>query len=345
MPRLEDRLLKSVVYLFRTPAGAEDGAPGGSGFLVGVPTRVQGQVYVFAVTNRHVAERCPIIRVAGPPLDGRMFTREWGREDHLGWVSHAGDDLAVTPIGFAPADCRDYRFDYVPREWFVTPENFTEASDDYYAPEPRTWPFGTGDEVVMVGRYIGYDGAHENRPAARFGNIAIQPPVPIPHPFGIDQLSFVVECRSVSGFSGSPVFVYRSAAGWGGGRAPIGSTADPQPQGTYKATLPRLLGIDWGNLDRTDHNNYVIDWAEDDQPRQPSGMLVAVPAWHLAQLLDSKEVDKLKRADEAEVARRAKGVSLDFEPADPSEFVQFQALTRRLLAVPKKELDDERGKS
>ncbi len=107
--------------------------------------------------------------------------------------------------------------DYVPREWFVTPENFTRATYDVaqamregrpleHAPldyewehQPLGWPFGPGEEVVMLGRFPGYDGAQENKPAARFGNLAMGTTVPIEHPWRFTQESFLVECRSVSG--------------------------------------------------------------------------------------------------------------------------------------------------
>ena len=41
MPRIEDRLLKSVIYLYKSKEDAEGGAPGGSGFLVGEPCAIR----------------------------------------------------------------------------------------------------------------------------------------------------------------------------------------------------------------------------------------------------------------------------------------------------------------
>jgi hypothetical protein len=66
-----------------------------------------------------------------------------------------------------------------------------------------------GEEVVMLGRFLGYDGADENKPSARFGHLAMAATVPINHPWGFTQSSFLIECRFVSGFSGSPIFIYR----------------------------------------------------------------------------------------------------------------------------------------
>jgi hypothetical protein len=50
-----------------------------------------------------------------------------------------------------------------------------------------------GEEVVMLGRFLGYDGMDENKPAARFGHLAMAQPVPIKHPWGFAQPSFLIE--------------------------------------------------------------------------------------------------------------------------------------------------------
>jgi hypothetical protein len=348
VPRIEDRLLKAVIYLYESEGAADSGAPGGSGFLVGEPCAIPEAVFLFAVTNAHVAKPCPVVRTAGP-RDKRVFLRK-----ESDWYRHPEqDDVVVTPIGFAPKDARDFYLDYVPRDWFVTPENFTLASHDVndararglpvVAPElgyewphqPIGWPFGPGEEVVMLGRFLGYDGTDENKPAARFGHLAMSSTVPIKHPWGFTQSSFLVECRSVTGFSGSPIFIYRVQTTVAAGLLAIGSDRGGKD-------APRLLGLDWGNLDRVGRNDYAIDWTEADAaasfPRR-SGMMVAVPAWRLAELLDSEEVQDVKRKAEDESAKASEGVNLDFEL---SEFDQFESLARKLVAVPKKELDEKR---
>ncbi len=162
MPRIEDRLLKSVIYLYKSREDAESGAPGGSGFLVGEQCAIPEAVFLFAVTNAHVARSCPVMRTAGRAADKRVIVRK-----ESDWYRHPDqDDVVVTPIGFAPKDARDFYLDYVPREWFVTPENFSRAIHDVndippgneaHAPlgyewehQPLGWPFGPGEEVVMA---------------------------------------------------------------------------------------------------------------------------------------------------------------------------------------------------
>lgn len=78
---------------------------------------------------------CPVIRSAGPP-HRLVFVRkesDWHRRPD-------GDDVVVTPIGFAPKDARDFYLDYVPREWFVTRENFSNATHDVSDAEAKGLP-------------------------------------------------------------------------------------------------------------------------------------------------------------------------------------------------------------
>jgi hypothetical protein len=114
VPRVEDRLLKAVIYLYESEDAANSGAPGGSGCLVGEPCAIPEAVFLFAVTNAHVAKICPVVRTAGP-RDRRVYVRK-----ESDWQRHSdGDDVVVTPIGLAPKDARDFYLDYVPREWFA----------------------------------------------------------------------------------------------------------------------------------------------------------------------------------------------------------------------------------
>jgi hypothetical protein len=330
LPRIEDRLLNSVVYLYANKDDAESGEPGASGFLVGEPCALPNTVLLFAVTNVHVIEHCPVVRTAGPPESDRVFVRREGD-----WIRHAKKhDIAVTPIAFAPTNSRDLYRNYVPREWCVTPENFTESVLGEDRPQPLGSPFGAGEEVVMLGRFLAHDGTEQNQPSARFGHLAMGAPVPVKQKGRSWQESFVVECRSVTGYSGSPVFIFRPAALYGGGLLPIGAD-----QATT-ANLPRLLGIDWGNLNRVGLYDYAIDWSDADAAKSYaawSGMLAAVPAWHLAELLDSPEVQDVRKKLEADAKKG--DAELDFAT---SEFDRFEALTRKLVKVSKKQIDKKR---
>jgi hypothetical protein len=90
MPRIEDRLLKSVIYLYKSKEDAERGAPGGSGFLVGEQCAIPEAAFLFAVTNAHVARSCPVMRTAGRAADKRVIVRK-----ENDWYHHPDQDDVV----------------------------------------------------------------------------------------------------------------------------------------------------------------------------------------------------------------------------------------------------------
>src|ERR1700724_804986 len=96
VPRIEDRLLKSLGYLYKSKEDAESGAPGGSGFLGGEPCALAEAAFQFAVGDAHVARSCPVIRTAGP-VNKRVVVRK-----ESDWYRHPDQaDVFVTQMGLA----------------------------------------------------------------------------------------------------------------------------------------------------------------------------------------------------------------------------------------------------
>jgi hypothetical protein len=139
-----------------------------------------------------------------------------------------------------------------------------------------------------VGRLVNHEGRQKNIPTARFGNISMMPEEPILHPSGIMQESFVVEARSWSGYSGSPVFAWipgsdqRSnnlflSPGWG----------------------PWLLGVDWGHIqdwEKVYESDEKTTVAGKWKVKVNTGMAGVVPAWRLLALLNCEQL-KMQRAE------------------------------------------------
>ena len=141
---------------------------------------------------------------------------------------------------------------------------------------------GPGDEVFFVGRFVTHEGRTRNLPTARFGNIAMLPHEPVRNPeSGIDQESFLVEARSVSGYSGSPVFVY----------IPPMALRPPQRILSNSSHGPFLLGVDWGHLGGKDlvRDRSGRPAEEGFHILQNAAMMTVVPAWRLQELLDTEE--------------------------------------------------------
>jgi hypothetical protein len=194
MPRIADAYIDNAIYIYSTAEDAEMGKGiGGSGFFVHVPfpnNRKFQQTYV--VTNRHVVHSTatPVIRLNR--IDGFTNSLATRQED---WTLHPdGDDVAVLPI---PLNRNEVRCMSIGMELFVT-QKLIEDED-----------IGIGDDIIMVGRFIGHDGRQRNTPAVRFGNIAMMPHEKIKAATtGSEQEGFLVELRSMPGYSGSAVYIY-----------------------------------------------------------------------------------------------------------------------------------------
>lgn len=334
MPKIPEAVLESVIYLYPSVADAEVGKKaGGTGFLVGVPedekfrhrdwgapswneweySRHLGSYFLHAVTAAHVIHRgsSPVVRL----------TLKAGTVDIIdlpaeAWHTHPdGDDVAICPIGFSG----QYEgTSFVPESFLLT----TEAKERAL--------LGPGDEAFFVGRFVGHDGRQRNVPTVRFGNIAMMPEK-IQHPGSGSQESFLVEMRSLPGYSGSPVFVYDSRIEL---KEPRGGhirshkwyhenpwyrqpTVAEQIEAEY-APLSQgwLLGIDWAHLKSDDQP--VLDRQGDPVEegwyvQQNSGMMAVVPAWKLDELLHDEEIETMR--DEAKQHAREKKSTVELDVA------------------------------
>jgi hypothetical protein len=123
---------------------------------------------------------------------GKTDTFEYGPED---WHFLPKYDIAVVQV---PLDGKVHQYSLCQAPTgFAMPENIKEAR------------LGPGEDVFMVGRFIDHDGGSINRPAVRFGNISVMPS-PIEQPNGMMADCYCVDLHSRSGYSGSPVFAYRT---------------------------------------------------------------------------------------------------------------------------------------
>ena len=283
VPRIDDSVLDCAVYLYYSEDGANKGdRSGGSGFLVGVPfgwnegssngSWATKRHHIYAVTNSHVIK------------DGASVVRLNTKEGEMAvitpksWISSKGDDIAIASIESEP-DRDLYKFKYISigLDMFVTQKRLKESA------------IGPGDETFTVGRFIARDERQCNAPIVRFGHLSGLGTEMIERIDGSKQESFLVESHSISGFSGSPVFIW----------IPIERTKylqDPKARSFVRQSArsyrhdPReyFLGIDWGHL----------------EDEAPPGMSGVVPAWKLLELLNTEEViEREKEKSEAKIPR------------------------------------------
>lgn len=290
MPKIPVESTNCVFYLYKSRLDALSGAEsGGTGFLVGVSSEKypHNVVYIYGITNYHVAisDGYSVIRLN--KQDGSVDVIDY---DILEWEWEKGmGDVAISPI--LNIDFELHKIIFVPTKMFAT----DQIIEDY--------KIGVGDDVFMVGRFMNYDGKTTNKPSVRFGNISLMP-VPIKEERNRGKgKSYCLDLHSRPGYSGSPVFVYRT----------IGSDFDSinkQGAALFDGIYPFLclLGIHWGQFPETwedSRGNYI---------KGLSGMTCVTPAQRIMDLLN---IPNLKKKREIADMQWEKKFLKEGFPAEP----------------------------
>lgn len=292
MPPIPLEYLDCVFYLYSSAELAKEGSQlGGSGFLVGVPLdQNKDFVSLYAITNNHVVKKCgdhPAIRLN--KMDGSIDVLVTTKQ---AWKAHPyASDVAAMPIDL-PQGSDGHRFSWVHFDLFVR----KEWMENFIRP---------GDDTFMVGRFVNVQGQQRNTPALRFGNVAMLPFEPIEDEEGLKQQSFLVECRSIPGYSGSPVFVYDPQK-FKRGRSFVESWDN------LKMTGPWLLGIDRCHIKNFEPVYEVERQGEtlkreecrNLQARSNTSMAGVIPAWILTELLFEEEFVEARQKKDEEVSQR-----------------------------------------
>ena len=300
MPRIPPKILDSIFYLYPDAEAAADGKRfGGTGFLVLIPSEiVPTSGYMYAVTNWHVAcQENSVIRLntgcSGPDI------LELGPEQ---WSFDPAYDIAVYPMGNSVRP-GFHRISVIDVSMFLTKEGVEQAR------------IGPGEDVFMIGRFIDHDGGPTNMPAARFGNIAINPS-PIEQPNGKVAASYCIDLHSRTGYSGSPVFVFRTP----------GYDLEEEVEREFANKRILVAGVNLLALLGIHYGQFPERWQikpsgriEESVPNEPlirtgeyveglSGMTCVLPAWAIMEVLN---IPKLKgqreRSEEAMRLTRAEG--------------------------------------
>jgi hypothetical protein len=215
------------------------------------------------------------------------------------WFSHEdGDDVAVYPIGLNEGL----------RWWSVGSDRFLDRESI------ETYKIGYGDDVFLMGRLISQSGAEKNTPVMRSGIISLMadPSEPVKYN-GRDQEAFLVECRSISGFSGSPVFVM-SERGYHGDDAVKIAELQKRKMGyeepkervsmvltpvAFNMTVgPFLLGIDFGHLPHWD-DIYNGSRKTEYRAQSNTGIAGVVPNWKIMDVLNTPKLSEDRAVEDA----------------------------------------------
>jgi hypothetical protein len=290
MPRIRDELLDCVVYLYRSRREAERGEHiGGSGFLVFIEIDAN-HYWLYAVTNEHVIRGgATVIRLN--TAHGDFDIIEAKTDD---WIKHPkGDDVAMCSISVDPDR---HKFKAIPIDQLMTPDLMQKTH------------MGPGDETYLIGRFINHEGRQKNLPTVRAGIVSMMPWEKIETERGQKE-GFLVEVKSIGGYSGSPVIISIPSARYEESSYPFGS---PQGQKAF------LLGIDCGHIideekvsvrhegKKRQTTNYFV--------QRNTGMAIVVPAWKILDVLNCDELRKPREEyeEEMEHKRLSSGIAEDF---------------------------------
>jgi len=277
--------LDSTFFLYASLDDAKKGAKfGGTGFVLSLPSeRVPDITYFYGVTNWHVAVRDGFSVIRVNTVDGATEILDHGPED---WIFDAdGDDLAV--ISFNPKVIPQ-RPSESSRSLKPIPAALIYKKDVLL--DPNQLNVGLGDDVFMLGRFVEKADGPINSPTARFGCISAMPsPVEQSGPGKGLKDSYCLDMHSRSGYSGSPVFVYR--------------TPGTNLEHTLRTGVPDLgrsmlclLGVHFGQF----QEELKVSGDQHPPVYGPSGMTCVVPSWKILELLDKKEL-KQERASNDEI--------------------------------------------
>ncbi len=296
MPRIPLEVLKCTFFLYRSREDAEQGInTGGTGFFIGIRSSIhQRGMHAFAITNWHVAvdSSFSVIRInlAGGGVDIIE------REPHEWFFKQGGYDLAIADGPVFDGNKHDIRA-------------LDLASHALTKAHVEALNIGPGEDVFMVGRFIGHDGHESNAPATRFGNISMMP-APMLQGNGATLPSYCIDMHSRTGFSGSPVFAYRTL---GSDLTIPRQFAGMGPGSHYMG----LLGVHWGQFPElweiTQDGRVIQSVSRIKQPdgyfvpgkyvKGVSGMSCVCPIWAIEELLELDEVKAIMEADNAEITR------------------------------------------
>lgn len=213
MPALPQQMLDCVFYLYRRDpkTGEIDNRPSGTGtIVVHYSRRHQRNVFLdkiadepdimahyYGVTNWHLANRAGASIIRINTKDGQSRYLEY---DPSEWqFIPNSDDISAIDL----TDDLDLGVDLVaayPEYNFIT-ERLVEKLE-----------VRVGENAVMVGMYKDHSGERQIHPVARFGNLAFVATNDslVKQPNGFRRASHLVDSRSRTGFSGSPVSIWRT---------------------------------------------------------------------------------------------------------------------------------------
>lgn len=282
MPKIPQSIVHTIFFIFRDKQAAELGKdPGGTGFIVAVPSErdPNDSLHHYAVSCHHAVCTNGYSCIRLNLKSGGNIVLELGPEE---WqFDPACGDIAACRLDIDHSE--KLQISAISLNQFLTQEAISKEE------------IGVGEDVFMIGLFLDatwQTGKTRNNPMARFGNISA-----MPNPDNLFRFNgngdrreyFILDLHSRTGFSGSPVFVFRTP------NADFTKPLEEQPMlggsvffflGIHCAQFPELWEVERG-IRRTQAESAVL--IEGDRIKGLSGLTLAAPAWDIAKLLQCEK--------------------------------------------------------
>jgi hypothetical protein len=274
--RVPDEVQKCVCFVgYRMHDGSE--ILSGSAFFVARTVGESETRFTYVATAKHVLNKIrdlgldrAILRV-----NLRGSNEAISLDTNLSdWVTHIDEavDVAVLPFVMHGLDHL-----YYPVEGSVSGSMF-QVTD-----------IGTGTEVFMAGLFTRLASHKRNVPIVRVGNISAMPEGKVMTDLG-ETTAYFIECRSIGGLSGSPVFAHPEPFRDDGTTFTVG-----QHSGYF------LLGLIHGHFDLTEPAAKAVTEAEE---RINMGIALVTPVGRLLEVLGRPELVERDRQTDAAIRAR-----------------------------------------
>jgi hypothetical protein len=208
-------------------------------------------------------------------------------------------------------------------------------------------------EVMILGRFINHEGRQRNFPTARFGTIAARPSEPILNRhLDNEKPAFLVEMRSMGGYSGAPVFAMLrprlqldltvEKVDTTSSEAKALSGVAIRPWVEIDNPIPILLGVLVAhsiNYEPVVRDAPVGESEETDLWVQANtGLAIVAPAWHIyEELLQTERFKMSREKGDAEISRRKRGSPM---PDDTGAQPKSTQRTKKGYEIPIPKRDD-----
>lgn len=287
---IPEQLRRSVAFICYTDKNG-DKRYCGTCFFFALKEEEFGGTFTHTITAKHV-----IVGVKEKSRDGKAIVRVNLTEGGVEYLETNADDWFSDP---------DDPTDVAILEW--VPEvggkyAVAHIQDDMVMPDEvefRKRP-GHGDDVAIIGLFVNHAGQKRNLPIVRAGNIAALPEEKVSTKEFGDIDAFLVECRSIGGLSGSPVFAHLTAPR---------VTEDGVAELNIRTRYVWLLGLIHGHYDApTPNEDTIVDLTTDneefDRERINMGIAIVIPAKKIMDALNHPLMAKKREEEMKEVRKR-----------------------------------------